>query len=149
MKIVNAIISGFVGAATLTIAHQLLKKNFKDAPEIDVLGMKTVAESLDKMGIEIPEQERLYNMSMAGDILFNTIYYAFTATGKIPLLSGSVLGLSAGLGVITLPGPMGLGLEYSAKNNIRKALSISIYLLGGIAAGACYNAIKDKKGLMK
>ena len=145
MKILNALISGFVGASTLTIAHQLLKKYVKDAPEIDVLGMQSIAKSMDKLGLEIPVQERLYKMSMAGDMISNTLYYALTATGKIPLLSGSVLGLSAGLGVISLPGPMGLDLERSAKTANRKALSVSIYLLGGIAAGACYSALKSDR----
>jgi hypothetical protein len=145
MKVLKALTSGFVGAVSLTALHQLLKKTIPDAPRVDLLGVKAIESTLDKLGIKKPDANTLYKSSLAGDIIFNSIYYSFTATGRTPLLSASLLGLGAGLGTISLPGPLGLGKEYSAKNTATQSMALGIYLFGGVAAAATYYLLNKEK----
>ena len=144
MKIIKALGSGVAGAISLTLLHQLLKKVHPDAPRVDQLGMQAIAKGLDQLGINPPREHTLFKSSLAGDLLFNSIYYSFTAAGKIPLLSASLLGLGAGVGAVALPGPMGLDERFTARNASTKALAIGIYLFGGLAAAAIYKLLSTE-----
>lgn len=138
MKIARALASGFVGAISLTALHQVIRKLSPDAPRIDTLGVRAIEKTLNALGTQKPNGATLKRLSFAGDIAFNSIYYSFTAAGKIPLLSASALGIAAGAGTVYLPGPLGLGKKPSAKNNTTKFLSMGIYIVGGLAAAATY-----------
>ncbi len=144
MSIPKALVSGFAGASVLTLMHQILKNNLKDAPEMDILGMKSLVKVLEKSGIKIPQEDQLYQLTLAGDLFFNSLYYALTGSGKRNLSKGLALGLSAGLGAVLLPGPLGLSKEHSSRTANTILLTILIYLAGGTAAAAVYTTLKNK-----
>ncbi len=77
---------------------------------------------------------------MLGDVASNTIYYSLVGVNpKQPLLSGAVLGGLAGVGAVTLPGPMGLGEAPTTRSPATTAMTIGWYLFGGLVAGAVFS----------
>lgn len=137
------IVSGVAGALALTGLHQVFKNISVSAPRVDILGMRTIVKILKRFGFSIPKAKKLYLTSLAGDILFNSIYYSLTSTGKRPLLSGSALGIGAGAGVVNLPGRLGLGKGFSASSGKQKLMSYAIYLTGGIVSAISYKLLKN------
>jgi hypothetical protein len=61
------------------------------------------------------------------------------------VLAGTALGLAAGIGAVALPGPMGLGSEPSTRTPQTTALTIGLYLLGGVVAGATFALMSRNK----
>lgn len=142
MKKLNGFISGLAGALTLTAVHQTLKNYIPDAPRVDLIGTNGIKKALAYFNLKIPHESIVYKLSLAGDLLFNSFYYSLTAQGKRPLLTGSLLGLGAGAGVVTLPGPLNLGKNLSARNLKQVLLSFAVYLSGGLAAAATYKFLE-------
>jgi hypothetical protein len=138
LKGLKAIISGLAGALTLTAIHQTLKNFVPNSPRIDLLGTTSIKNILSEFNITPPDEKATYNLSLAGDIVFNTLYYSLVATGKKSILNGSLLGIGAGSGVVSIPQLMNLGDEFSSKNLKQKILSFTIYLSGGLAAAGTY-----------
>jgi len=138
LKGLKAILSGLAGAITLTTIHQALRKYVPDSPRIDLLGTKSINNFISKFDLTPPSKKTAYNLSLTGDLLFNTLYYSLVATGKKSILNGSLLGIGAGSGVITIPKLLNLGEEFSSKNLKQKILSFSIYLSGGLAAAGTF-----------
>src|SRR6185437_1944167 len=132
------IVSGLTGALALTGLHQIFKNISVSAPRVDILGMRTIVKILKRFGFSIPKARNLYFMSMASDIILNSIYYSLTSTGRRPILSGSALGAGAGAGVVSLPAKMGLGMAFSASNRKQKLMSYAIYLTGGLVSAISY-----------
>ncbi|MBX9852815.1 MAG: hypothetical protein K2X86_13810 [Cytophagaceae bacterium] len=143
MKGIYALVSGFAGALTLTGLHYFFKKYNPDAPKVDILGMEAIIKSAGKAGVEPPHGKALFRLSIAGDIIFNTLYYSIVAAGKRPLISGSLLGLGTGVGTVTLPGLLGLSKDFTAKNIQTKLITLLIYLTGGLMAGGVYRNIES------
>lgn len=138
---VKALISGMAGAVALTTLHQTLKKYLADAPRVDLIGSNAVRKISSLLHLKTPDKATAYRLSMAGDLIFNSFYYSLTATGKKPLISGSLLGAGAGTGVISLPGPLNLGKNLSSRNIRQALLSFGIYLAGGLTAGGVYKLL--------
>lgn len=141
MKAIKGFISGLAGALTLTAIHQTLKNHTSDAPRVDLVGSKGIKKVFSFLNIKKPRERTIYKLSLVGDILFNSFYYSLTATGKRPLINGSLLGLGAGVGVVTLPGPLKLGKNLVSKNSKQVLLSFIVYLSGGLAAAGVYKLL--------
>ncbi len=137
----SAIYSGFAGAVTLTALHQVLKNNNPDAPRIDLLGIDALAKICNVPFKEWRNNDNIYNLVLAGDLIGNSVYYSLVAAGKKKhaLRNGALLGLAAGMGAVVLPGTMGLKEEFSNRTTKTKILTMGIYLAGGIIAGLMYS----------
>ncbi len=129
-------IGGLAGAITVTVLHELLRRNFSDAPRLDKLG----EEALDKTvaavtGRHVPA-EKQYPASLAADLISNTLYYSTVAFKPgSALLTGTVLGATAGAGAVKLPGRLGLNAATTAATSNRRMLTIALYTIGGIVTG--------------
>jgi hypothetical protein len=135
MRLLNAFAGGLTAACAITALHQFVKYQDKDAPRMDLLGMESITKILQKMGIAPPEQEKLYYITMGGDIFSNAIFYSLTGLGKRKTwLKGSGLGLAAGLGAVLLPKPMGLNEQHSNRTRETQLLSVLYYLAGGLVS---------------
>lgn len=134
----NALYSGIVGACVLTIIHESVRRINPDAPRMDLLGKRAITYALEQTNQDVPDQATLQNMSLAGDIVSNSLYYSLVgnAKGTVAYLRGALLGLGAGLGALYLPGPMGLGKDASQRTPATQVMTVSWYLLGGLAAAA-------------
>jgi hypothetical protein len=149
MKIVYALAAGLAGAVVLTLTHQALQKLFDDAPRMDLMGEEALQKTAHKMDIDIPK-EKSYGITLAGDIVANSLYYALAAIGspKNALLRSSVLGLAAGAagaGGVLLPKHIGLTNAYSNRKLSTRLMTMAIYSLGSLVTGKLVTALDKKR----
>ena len=131
----QALFSGFAGSVVLTLLHENARRVAPEvAPRMDVLGMRALRKILNKVEAPQPDHDTLFDVTMAGDILVNGLYYSFVGKGKKAWRRGALLGLAAGVGGVVLPGPMGLGNAPSNRTPQTKLMTVAWYLVGGLAA---------------
>jgi hypothetical protein len=135
MKLLRALTGGLAGSVILTSLHQLLQKNYKNAPRMDLLGEEAIAKGFNKVGADRPSENRLHKMALAGDIVANTLFFGAAATTISSCSKGTLLGIAAGLGGIYLPEKLGLNPEHSNRTLQTKVLTVGLYALGGYVAG--------------
>jgi hypothetical protein len=105
--------------------------------------MRAITKTLRAVDVEPPVP--LHEAALVGDLAANSLYYGLVGLGdpEDGLRNGAALGLAAGLAAVYLPEPLGLGRQ-PAKNSIEtNVLTVAFYLLGGIAAGAAYQALSS------
>lgn len=136
MGIIKSLAGGLAGACFLTLIHETTRRLVPEAPRMDVLGMRAIAKGMKGAGHEPPSDDKLHSLAMIGDIVSNSLYYSFAGTGSKAWLRGALLGVSAGIGAVVLPGPLGLGEAPSARTPQTKVMAFGIYFLGGLAAAA-------------
>lgn len=143
----KSIWSGLIGAATLTLAHQALKKVRPDAPQMDVVGMRGLRKVLDAAGMEHMTQDKLFKSALVGDLIANTVYYSQVGSkpGFMTWLKGLSLGLAAGAGAVSLTPKLGLGEEEVQKSMATVMMTVGLYTLGGLAAAATVNMLPGGK----
>jgi hypothetical protein len=147
---IKSTIGGLAGAAALTLLNEGAKKIDKDAPRIDLLGMNAVAKVMKGNDIIAQTAGALFPVALAGDLVSNSLYYSMADTGenKTTLIRGAMLGLAAGLGAVLLPKTFGLNDDPTTRTTKTKLLTVSWYLLGGLAAAAVMNLMNrsDHRG---
>jgi hypothetical protein len=134
--------SGLAGALALTAVHETARQQISTAPRMDMLGMQAIENGFRAAHAQPPQGSALYELAMVGDIVSNALYYSMVAAGKPEgaLVRGAMLGLTAGLGAVVLPKPLGLQPQLN-RTNATHAMTIGWYLLGGLAAGAAYQML--------
>ncbi len=145
MKILHVVGAGLAGAVVLTVTHQLLHKFFADAPRMDLMGEEAITKIADKTNMDIPEKN-LYTVTMASDIVANTLYYTLAALGKskAATLRGGLLGLIAGIGGVVLPKHLRLHNAYSNRTLTTRLMTTAIYTLGGLVSGKVLKVLSTK-----
>ncbi len=141
-----ALESGLAGASVLTLIHETLRRINPNAPRMDLLGMNALAKGLRSLNENVPNKSKLFLLTMAGDIIGNSLYYSLTGLGakKNIWLKGSLLGLGAGLGAVLLPKPLGLIVAPSNRTTQTKLMTIALYTVGGIVTAAVAH-LADRK----
>ena len=104
MKFLRALTGGLIGSIILTAMHQALKNNYSNAPRMDLLGEEAIEKGLDKLGIDAPQEETLYNIALAGDILFNALFFSLAATTISSCSKGHLAGHCSRCGRCNAPG---------------------------------------------
>src|SRR4051812_34219271 len=139
----NAFLSGLVGATTLTLLHESVRRLRPDAPRMDTLGRRALASGMEAVGMEVPAGDRLQAAALAGDLTSNTLYYALVGLGRPSgaLARGAALGAAAGLGAVALPPLLGLGHRPGARTPQTAAMTFCWYLIGGLAAAAAHRRL--------
>lgn len=142
----RSLFNGLVGATALTVAHQLLKSKLPDAPRMDVLGMRGLEKVCTALGLETPKGEDLFKNAMIGDLVMNSLYYSQVGSnpGCATVMKGVSLGLTAGVGSASLPAMLGMGKDETQKTDRTMALTVGLYLLGGVAAAMAAQCCKKK-----
>ena len=109
------LLSGAIGACALTVLHEAARRRVPDAPHVHRLGMRAIAKVLQFAGKKPPSQEQLFRLALIGDLVSNSIFYSAVGKGDSRRVwqRGAMLGISAGLGTVALPEPLGLGKEPS------------------------------------
>ena len=141
MKIMEALAGGLIGACVVTVVHESLRRVVPEAPRMDILGMRAIAKLMKKAGATPPDDKTLHDWALVGDVISNSLYYSLAGAGKNAWLRGTLLGAMAGIGAITLPGPLGLGEAPSERTTETKAMAVGLYLMGGIVAAIAARAI--------
>jgi len=137
MKYSSALLGGLAGATALTILHETVRKVNEDAPRMDLLGKEAITKSLKCVHVAIPNEDNLFKINMACDIISNSLYYSFAGVcdEKQSVLTGALLGVTAGIGAVALPKPMGLDDAPSNRTTQTKLMTIGWYTFGGLIAG--------------
>lgn len=145
MSLAKSLLSGLAGAAALTIAHQVLKKYVADAPRMDKLGKQALKKVITSSGCTLPSRKRLKQYTLVSDVLSNAVFYSMVgASAAHSTAAGAGLGLSAGIGAVTLPEKLGLHAKYASRTKTTALLTVGLYLFGGIVAGTVYQVL-DKE----
>lgn len=143
MRLSAAWVSGLVGAGTLTLVHELVRRVIPAAPRVDLLGMRAIAAGMRAGNAAPPPAGQLYWWALAGDLALNTLYYSLSTWGGPAgaLRRGALLGLGAGAATVALPPLAGLGSRPQARTPQTALLTVLWYLIGGLAAGAAARAL--------
>lgn len=147
MKLSTALAGGLAGACALTLLHETARRLSPEAPRMDLLGMDALSRLLGSLGIESPEEDKLFTLTMTGDLIGNALYYSLAGVGKKKNVwaKGILLGLGAGLGAVLLPKPLGLDEKTSNRTANTKAMTVTWYLAGGMVASAVMTLMNKKK----
>lgn len=144
MKLLSSLTAGLAGAVVLTALHESVRRlRPADAPRMDVLGMRGLRKLLGKVDASQPEEDTLFNLTMAGDILSNGLYFSLVGSGRHAVRRGAFLGIAAGLGGVLLPGPLGLGEAPTNRTSQTQAMTVTWYTVGGLVAGAVAQALRS------
>ena len=146
MSKVKNLIAGAAGAIALNVLHETLKKESNDVPRVDLLGEDAVQKVLKYFGSSVPDKASLYKTTLAGDLISNTLYYSLIGAGNQKYLwpKAVFLGLTAGIGAVKLPEPMGLDPEPVTKTDQVKVLTVGYYIFGAIVTGLVLNLLNKK-----
>ena len=140
----SSIAGGAIGAASLTLVHEILRRFLPDAPRLDALGMQTLA----KLGAG---PDKLFSKTMAADLVSNAMFYSLAGMSnpRTAPMSGLALGALAGVGAVLAP--QHLPLDESTTNRTRKTqiLTVALYTLGGLAAGLTIRALSRGNGVSR
>src|SRR5690349_3189511 len=150
MKPLSALGGGLAGAFAVTLIHETVKRVVPEAPRMDLLGMNAIQKGLNKAGIKKPSDDRLFTWALVGDLVSNSLYYSMAGFGrdKNVWLRSSLLGLAAGIGAVTLPGPMGLEERHSNKSLSTQLITVGLYVAGAVATAAVMkwlNSSREKR----
>jgi len=137
----DALLSGVAGALTLTAVHQAARMVTNDAPRMDVVGMRAITRGADTADADAPRDSRLYNMALAGDLIFNSAYYALATTW----IRGAALGAAAGIGALVLPQKLGLGPAPKSELISNQLMTVAWYVLGGLAAACTAQCLATRR----
>jgi hypothetical protein len=147
MAVLESLSSGLAGALALTTVHEIARRNLDDAPRMDLLGQRGISRISEMAFDSQPSDEDLQEMSLVGDIAANSTYYSLVGAGPPTgaVVRGGLLGLAAGIGAVTLPGPLGLGSDPSNHSNATRVMTVAWYTLGGLVAGSVYKMLACTK----
>ena len=146
MRLSSSLLAGLGGALTLTLMQELLKRTDSNAPRLDLLGKQATSKLLKKAGKTGLSEKQVYATSLAGDLLFNTMYFSLAGIkSKKAAATGGLLGTGMGMAAIMLPKLLHLNANYSGGNNKRKYMTMGMYIAGGlVTAGLVYLLNKEK-----
>lgn len=147
MKATTVLAGGLAGATALTLIHESIKAVVPQAPRVDRLGMQAIEKGLRKANKTVPNQSTVFAMALAGDLISNALYYSAAGIGseKNIWIRSSVLGLSAGLGAVLLPEPLGLSQRYTNKTVATKIMTVGMYVAGSLVATAVIKLLNKRK----
>ena len=140
----KALGSGLVGAFALTLVHETARRYVDDAPRMDVVGMRAITKTLRAVDVDPPVP--LHEAALVGELASNALYYGLVGLGgpEDGVRNGALLGVAAGLAAVYLPEPLGLGRQPAKNSTETNLLTFAFYLLGGLAAGAAYQALSSE-----
>ncbi|GHE35365.1 hypothetical protein [Sphingobacterium griseoflavum] len=148
MKISSNILAGAAGALVLNVIHELVRKNVKDAPQVNKLGEEGVIKISKALGGKPPKGEKLYTAALGGDLIGNAFYYSAVGKGSSKYIwwRGLGLGITAGIGALTLPKKLGLNDKPVNGSTKTKALTVLWYTVGGLAAAGAAKLLQEQEG---
>lgn len=146
MRLSSSLIGGLGGAITLTLLQELLRRKDPDAPRLDLLGKQATSKLLKKAARTKLSDKQLYNASLAGDIVLNTLYYSLAGIKtKKAAAAGGLLGTGMGLAAIMLPKLMDLNAGYTGASAKRKYMTMGLYIAGGLVAAGLACLLEKRK----
>lgn len=137
MGLIKNLTAGLLGSLAMNILHESLRKYETNVPKINLLGEEALNKTLIGIGqTPITNEDELYRATLKADLISNTVYYSLIG-GKSKYIWPKAIffGLSAGIGAIKLPKPLGLDPEPVAATDQIKVLTVAYYLFGALVTG--------------
>lgn len=142
MRWIRNIAAGFIGSAALNILHEVMRKNFKNVPEINLVGAEAVNKTLSEYGRPIHNPNDLHKVTLELDLIANASYYSMIgSSGKYIWPKAIAMGLSAGIGALQLPKPMGLDPTPVNETRQKQILTVGYYLFGAVITAIALKTI--------
>jgi hypothetical protein len=137
MPFLRSLGSGLAGAVAVTLVNEVGRRVIPHAPHLEVLGMRGLVALLRGADQPVPDHDKLFNMTLAGDLLSNTLLYSLAGIGQPggAWLRGGALGLATGVGAALLPPKLGLGHQPGEQTPTTQLLTVAWYTIGGLVAG--------------
>ena len=141
------LVSGAIGAGVLTAINQAAQSMRRDAPRMDLVGMQATARGIALAGGRVPDAQRLFCLTLVGDLVSNGIYYAAipSRTSRATWTRAVAVGLSAGAGALLLSRYV-IGNDSphsdSPANNV---MTVAWYLAGALAAAAAAHVMNKRR----
>ena len=147
MNATTVLAGGLAGATAVTLIHESIKQVVPQAPRMDRLGMQAISKGLHKAGKRVPKGNALFTAALAGDLVSNAIFYSMAGIGseKNLWLRSTLLGLTAGIGAVVLPEPLGLNKQFSNKTVATKLMTVGLYVAGSLVTTAVIKLLQRKK----
>ncbi len=138
-------LAGMSGATMLTAVHQTARNHVNNAPRMDEMGMRGLAQLREAVGAAPVDHDRLYEETFVGDLIANSLYYSLVGIGprRGVFTRGMVLGLLAGAGALFLPRHMGLGDPPRSDRTANQLMTVGLYVIGGLAAAYAAQTLAD------
>jgi len=142
MRWIKNIAAGLIGSVALNILHETVRKNVKNAPEVNLLGAEAVNKTLGHYGRPIQDPNDLHKVTLELDLIANAAYYsAIGGSGKYIWPKAIAMGLGAGLGALKLPKPLGLDPTPVTETTQKQALTVGYYLFGALVTALALKTI--------
>lgn len=151
----STLTSGFIGAAALNLTHETGRKLIANAPHVDLLAMRALGIYVLKPLNQEISLPRLRRITMIGDLISNSLYYAITLKASKNQEARSVWkrawtsGLIAGSIVAFAPPFTRLGPQPSRNRPLTALLTIAWYTIGSLAAASAYRAFQSSGDSLK
>ncbi|OLY93972.1 hypothetical protein SAMN05444008_12536 [Cnuella takakiae] len=155
MKIADVLESGITGVTTLSLIQEALGKMNGDEPHT-MLHKSDTIKQLQKGKKSGKKSKELY-VNLAGELLGHAGLFGLSGLGKKKnaILRGGLLGAAAGLAIAFLDNDNDTskqaihadGRMYDAEAEAmrQKIVTVTLYTLGGVLAGAAIKAMNNKK----
>ena len=145
MGFIKNVTAGFIGSIALNLLHETLRKNATNVPQINKIGEQALNKTLSKYGTPITNGDDLYSATLKADLVANAIYYSLIGGSKNFIWPKAIfLGLSAGIGALKLPEPMGLNPKPVTRTTQTKALTVGYYLFGALVTAYVLKTFSKK-----
>jgi hypothetical protein len=114
---------------------------------MDLLGMAALRKMFRGAGKPVPKDNVLFSAAMAGDLVGNAFYYSSSGLSgdRHVIARSTVLGVMAGIGALALPRPLGLDDAPSRRTTATALMTVGLYTLGGLAAGAAMRLLQRRQ----
>lgn len=146
MSFINRSIAGLAGSLALTGVHQIFKKYISGAPNLDQVGEKAIQASLEKVDVNVSDEEQVYAAAMGGNILSNALLFSTLATSTN---TSQIISKTLGTGLLGAAGTIGLADQLLGNNKAtntdkKKWMTAGYYLLGAVVSIGVYNLLERK-----
>ena len=111
---------------------------------MDLVGMRAIRGMAPQFREPRVSSRTLHNVTLAGDLVCNSIYYAAipAATAGATWARAAALGVAAGMGALLLPEPMGLGPPPHSDRRSNRIMTLAWYAAGAAATAAAATAMQ-------
>jgi hypothetical protein len=142
MRWIRNMAAGLIGSTALNILHEVVRKNARNVPQINLVGAEAVNKTLSEFGRPINDPDDLHKVTLELDLISNAAYYSVIGgNGKYIWPKAIVMGLSAGIGALQLPKPMGLDPTPVNETRQKQVLTVGYYLFGAVVTALALKTI--------
>lgn len=139
-------LGGLIGALVLNVVHSAAKRFDPEAPAVDEVGEEAMKKTVSAAGFKPPKGNTLVAATFGADVASNAMLYTLIGYGgdKHRVLRGALLGTVVGLATLTIPEQAGLNAEPIKKTERTKLMTVTWYVIGGVAAALAIKALRKK-----